>query len=129
RITTISGANMRTPIFAFAFLLLAPSSYGAEASDIAACAALYDDTARLQCFDGMAAADGITPRLSEVETTNTGKWRTSSSVNPLDDSTTVALVLAADTGTNRFGTPITLIVRCQSGSVDTYINWSEYLGD
>ena len=65
-----------------------------------------------------------------ARTRDTGAWRVSQSTNPLDDSTTVAAVLAASQGTGGFGSdPFTLVARCQSNTTEVYINWHDYLGD
>ncbi|MDP2141321.1 MAG: type VI secretion system-associated protein TagO [Gammaproteobacteria bacterium] len=111
--------------------LLASHAQSAELSEIAACAALQNDIARLQCFDGMAASAGAAPIVTTTGGTGgeAGMWTTRTTINPMDDTTTIALALQADTGTNRWGAPITLIARCQSKEVDVYIDWGEYLGD
>jgi len=48
--------------------------------------------------------------------------------NPLDDTRTVFLSLSATTGQSRFGDAVWLVVRCQSGKINAFINWNSYLG-
>ncbi len=58
-----------------------------------------------------------------------GAWRKSEKINPIDDSKTVTLALAAESGTSRSGEPITFIARCQSNTTEAYAVWGDYLGD
>jgi hypothetical protein len=51
------------------------------------------------------------------------------SVNALDDSERVVLQLYAESGSSRYGDPISLIARCQSNQTELYINWNDFLGD
>jgi len=48
--------------------------------------------------------------------------------NPIDDSTTVTLILEADSGKSRYGGGVFFIARCQSDKTSTFINWNDYLG-
>ncbi|MBK5970470.1 MULTISPECIES: type VI secretion system-associated protein TagO [Thiorhodovibrio] len=57
-----------------------------------------------------------------------GKWDVSVKTNPLDDSKTVSLYLAASSGVSRWGKPIWLVLTCKSNRTDLYINWNDYLG-
>jgi hypothetical protein len=58
-----------------------------------------------------------------------GKWLALSGTNPLDDTRTVGCILRADSGTSAFGEAVTLVLRCQSGVTEAYINWGSYLAD
>ena len=58
-----------------------------------------------------------------------GAWRLSTGTNPIDDSKTVTLSLAAEIGSSRFGEPITFVARCKSNKTEAYVVWGEFLGD
>lgn len=58
-----------------------------------------------------------------------GAWRVRTSINPIDDTRTVSLFLDAETGTSRYGDPITFVARCKSNRTEAYVVWGEYLGD
>jgi type VI secretion system protein VasI len=49
-------------------------------------------------------------------------------INPPDDSTTVALMLEADSGTSTWGEPVKLVLECESKVPNLYIVWDDYLG-
>lgn len=76
-------------------------------------------------FSGPPNAALAPPRPEEYR----GKWQTQVGVNPMDDSKTVVLVLQADEGRSRMGSPITFYARCKSNTTEVYINWHDYLGD
>lgn len=120
----------RIAIIAVLFILKAVPAEALDDSDIINCASIVDNLARLQCFDGIVAAAGLSPLYKTVSTPGVGKWHTAESLNPLDDTKTIALSLVSENGaSNRWGGSISLIARCQSNVVDVYIDWGEYLGD
>ncbi len=117
-------------------LIVLPAAAGlaqtkSTADRAAECAKITDPKARLECYDAMAKALGApkAPAQSAAAAPNRGKWLVQQDVNPLDDSKTVNLILAADKGKSDWGTPIGLIIRCQSGETDVIIGWGEYLGN
>ena len=58
-----------------------------------------------------------------------GDWRVTRRTNPIDDSPTVVLSLAAETGLSRWGDPIIFYARCQSNTTEVYVHWDTYVGD
>ena len=58
-----------------------------------------------------------------------GAWRVRTETNPIDDTQTVTLSLAAETGTSRSGDPVTFIARCKSNTTEAYVVWGDFLGD
>jgi type VI secretion system protein VasI len=48
--------------------------------------------------------------------------------DPLTDEATAIAMLEAESGANRFGTPIGLLIRCSNGSTELFIAWQDYLG-
>lgn len=114
-----------------ALIVMMPGASKAQVTDkeVASCAAITGDLARLECFDELAMSKGLSgPQAQPVLTTGNGKWEVGSDVNPVDDSKTVTLFLTADSGSSRVGTPVILVARCKSNSTDLFINWSDYLG-
>lgn len=64
-----------------------------------------------------------------VTSDNGGAWRVRRDINPIDDTQTVTLSLAAETGTSRSGEPVTFIARCKSNITEVYVVWGDFLGD
>ncbi len=93
------------------------------AEQLTACAALASDPERLSCFDAVAARLPIPPAPDDV-----GAWIVETMVNPIDDTPTILLSLPATAALSRFGKPITLGVRCQSGVTEAYVLWHDFLG-
>jgi hypothetical protein len=58
-----------------------------------------------------------------------GAWHVRAETNPIDDTQTVTLLLAAETGTSRSGAPVTFIARCKSNTTEAYVVWGDFLGD
>ena len=69
------------------------------------------------------------PVTSMTESDGTGAWRVRTTTNPIDDTHTVTLSLAAETGTSRSGDPVTFIARCKSNTTEAYVVWGDFLGD
>ena len=114
--------------------LLAVSVSTANASsiikDYSKCAVVDGDLARLECFDKLAKAHKLNgPQRQPNNIGDSGKWRVSVDVNPIDDSKKVTLILNADTGRSRRGKKAYLVVRCISNKTDMYIGWNDYLGN
>jgi len=97
--------------------------------EIAVCAAVEGELARLECYDNLAQRHGLQgPQAQPVNLTGHGKWVVDVKTNPIDDSKTVTLLLKADEGSSRWGKPVVLIARCQSNETDLFIAWNDYLG-
>ena len=97
--------------------------------EIAQCAGIVGELERLECYDQLARSLGLVSVQTELPPAeDAGTWKVSIKTNPLDDSKTVTLILLAESGTNRWGTPIGLILRCDSHQTDVYVAWSDYLG-
>tara|TARA_R110001592_G_scaffold167023_3_gene402310 strand:- start:915 stop:1520 length:606 start_codon:yes stop_codon:yes gene_type:complete len=112
-------------------LLVLPTSLLAQVdqSEFATCAVIDGDLARLECYDSLATESGLAgPQQVTTAVNGVEKWSVDIKTNPIDDSTTVTLILRADSGQSRFGQPIALVARCRSNSTDLYINWQDYLG-
>ncbi|MBB5723515.1 hypothetical protein FHS72_003160 [Loktanella ponticola] len=69
------------------------------------------------------------PVTSNDEGAGSGAWRVRTETNPIDDTLTVTLSLAAETGTSRSGDPVTFIARCKSNTTEAYVIWGDFLGD
>jgi len=97
--------------------------------EIARCAVIDGDLERLECYDRLAQSLGLDrAQLVPTAVEGTGKWQVSVKTNPLDDTTTVTLVLLADSGTSTWGNRVALVLRCKSNKTEAYINWHDYLG-
>jgi type VI secretion system protein VasI len=112
-------------------VILAPAM-SARAQDrqaIAQCAAMKGDLDRLTCFDDLAKKAGLAgPQPLPVEVVGIGKWQVQRDKNPVDDSERVMLKLVADSGVSRWGRPVVLYARCQSGKTEVFIEFDSYLG-
>jgi len=69
------------------------------------------------------------PVRANTENAGSGAWRVRTETNPIDDTQTVTLSLAAETGTSRSGNPVTFIARCKSNTTEAYVVWGDFLGD
>ena len=95
---------------------------------IGRCAIQDGDLMRLACYDSIAKSLGYSRTPKAANVAGAGEWRVSTEQNPLDDSRTVILSLAATSGQSRLGEAVRLIVRCQSSKIHAFIIWSSYLG-
>lgn len=94
--------------------------------ELAVCASITNDAKRLACYDRLTQSLGLNPPTS-VE--GKGKWQVGVETNPLDDSTSVFLMLVADSGTSTWGNRVSLVLRWESNKLEAYINWHDYLED
>ena len=117
-------------IFFVMALFLALNAYAAiDEKEIAKCAAVVGDLARLECFDNLAKAKNLDGRQVQPTTIEgRGEWSVSVDINPIDDSKSVFLILAAESGQSRWGGAVYLVARCKSNETDLHINWKDYLG-
>jgi type VI secretion system protein VasI len=56
------------------------------------------------------------------------RWNIYTETNAIDDTTTVTLATTSLDALSTYGDPIRLLLRCQSGEVDAFIQWEDYLG-
>jgi type VI secretion system protein VasI len=111
--------------------LLAPSiSLAAEdaVKAMAHCAAISESGERLQCYDDLSKRIAAAVPARPVASVEVGKWITTRSRNPVSDDDTVAIELRSEARAARFGTPVTLIIRCQRGKPELSLSWGAYLG-
>lgn len=78
-------------------------------------------------IDETAKLEG--PVASDERKAGSGAWRVWTDINPIDDTQTVTLSLAAKTGRSRSGAPVTFIARCKSNTTEVYVVWGDFLGD
>lgn len=120
---------MRKLLFFLGALLAATNVYAIDDASFESCAAMQEDTARLLCFDNLAKANGYTRNQSQDSSVDgVGDWIVDVEVNPIDDTTTVTLILEATSGTSVYGDPVYFFARCMSGETDVFISWDDYLG-
>jgi len=106
-----------------------PASAEVGSKEVAKCAVITGDLARLSCYDKLAKDNNLSGKQSTAPAIKgTGKWHVSIDVNPIDDSKSVTLSLNADSGQNKWKKGISLIARCRSNTTEMYINWQDYLG-
>jgi len=66
---------------------------------------------------------------NSAEVPGTSAWNLHTGTNPIDDTTTVTLTLAAEKGTSQQGDPVTFVARCKSNKTEAYVVWGDFLGD
>ncbi|QUM91392.1 hypothetical protein HWV03_08370 [Moritella sp. 36] len=116
---------MRQILLVAASLLLAANASAAiTEKEYAKCAIVEGDLVRLECFDNLAVAKKLNVRqVKPASFVGKGKWYVS-----VDGSKAITLTLNADSGKNRWGKPVSLVVRCKNNTTDLYIGWNDYLG-
>jgi len=113
------------PLFGL-FAAISLSAQEVDRPAFAQCAQIDGELARLDCYDGLARELDLVPTTTVQS--GAGEWRVSVVTNPIDDSRTITAILAAESGRSTFGDPVGLVVRCRSGELNVYLNWSSYLG-
>ena len=113
-----------------AALVTAQTQAASLDKEVAKCATNHKgELDRLECYDNLARERGLMgPQAQPTDIKGKGDWRVSVDTNPIDDSTTVTLVLPSESGKSRWGRPINLVARCKSNTTELYINWNDYLG-
>ena len=97
--------------------------------ELAKCTLIQNDFHRLLCYDAIADSLGwTTVKTTASPTSEAGNWRVTDETNPVDDSRTVVLLLAANQGALAFGDRVMLLLRCLGKDTEVYINWNDYLG-
>ncbi|EGR3971354.1 type VI secretion system-associated protein TagO [Vibrio cholerae] len=111
-------------------ILLSTSALSSELDkEIATCAAVNGELARLDCYDSLAKKHKLhMPQSVDIKTSDTGKWVVSEDINPVDDSKTITLVLEATSGKSKWNEKVFFVARCKSNQTDVYISWNDYLG-
>lgn len=123
------GGNMNYMLWVLPAMLLCSTAFATELNkEIAKCAAVDGELARLTCYDKLANTIGVSKKKSTNQK-KAGNWIMEIQKNPIDDSKTVISILTAKSGKSKWGSPISLILRCQSKQTEAYINWGSYLGD
>ena len=103
--------------------------FAVENKELAKCAIVNGDLARLECYDNLTKKYKLNGKQKKKTTiVGKGKWDVRIDTNPIDDSKTVQLVLNASSGKSRWGKQIYLVARCQSNTTELYIGWNDYLG-
>jgi type VI secretion system protein VasI len=90
--------------------------------EVLACITLNDSAQRLACYDTLAN------KINPPKVSNIDSWTVETETNPIDDSKTVYAINIATEGRGKFGEPIMLYLRCQSGEIESFIAWNDYLG-
>jgi len=121
-------------LLSFAIILFfIPLSFAVSSvsdKEVAKCAAVKGELARLDCFDRLAKDNNlIGKKTQQSNIEGKGQWHVKTQINPVDDSSTVILYLEAESGKGILDDTVSLIVRCQSNKTDLYINWYSYLGN
>lgn len=103
-----------------------------DQAKLLACQTEINGTKRLACYDQLFPQATTTEAESaQGSAPNTGKWQTSVSTSPVDDSKNIILSLESDDYIrSRFGTSVkpTLYLACREKKTEVFIDWDVYLG-
>ena len=101
-------------------------------SEISKCRAENDKEARLNCYDKLFPQNEAVQSESQLEkATDAGKWHTSITTSPIDDSKNVILSLESDDYIRTpFGEAVTptLFIACREKKTEVFLSWDVYLG-
>ncbi len=87
------------------------------------CSTISNRDSRLNCYDKHFKKS---PR--SIASKGKGKWLSSVTTNPVNDSRTVTLYLTADSGKSIYGKKASLIIRCQSNKTEMFVSFHAFLG-
>ncbi len=107
---------------AAALLVLLPLAAGAQDLEgaVAACAGIESRLDRLDCYDRLPGAFGISAGQSD--------WAVEQGTDPLNGTPLVTLTLTAREGRAAFGAPIRLVAHCRNDTTEVFVQWSSFLG-
>lgn len=99
-------------------------------NEFSECQKQSTDSVKLSCFTKLQEKYERPPVVNRQPTNQeSGNWIITTQKNPMDDSTTViASVFSSSGHSHLLNEPIIVNIRCQSGKVDLFINWHDYLG-
>jgi hypothetical protein len=78
--------------------------------------------------DAGLSSQSSNPLAALMDRAAAGNWTLKEDTDPLDDSPVVILSNEASSGRVSLGDAPTLLLRCQKGRSEAYINWGTYLG-
>lgn len=103
-----------------------------DRAELAECQSEVNGTKRLACYDKIFPQDKPDDTESMPEqAVNHGKWQTSVTTSPVDDTKNVVLSLSSnDYIRTPFGETVapTIYVACREKKTEVFINWDVYLG-
>lgn len=103
-----------------------------DRAELAECQSEVNGTKRLACYDKIFPQDKPDDTESMAEqAVNHGKWQTSVTTSPVDDTNNVVLSLPSnDYIRTPFGETVapTIYVACREKKTEVFINWDVYLG-
>jgi len=109
-------------------LALPALAFAVDDKEIAECAAQTNTVTRIGCYDALAERHSLAPHVENSTPQGTGKWQTSTDVDPLNDKNIYLATLTATSGRNKWNKPISLTVRCSDNTTELFINWNDFLG-
>ncbi|MDR0656336.1 MAG: type VI secretion system-associated protein TagO [Treponema sp.] len=115
-------------LFAFLFVLIGyiyPENSGME-QELREAAAISNSFERIIHYDFILEKYGLKEKSAEPAATT--KWAVSINSDPVDDSKIIIFMIYADSGTNRYGDKVRLVIRWKNGKNELYINWNDYMG-
>ena len=122
------AGKMLVRVFFLICFFGAAANAAVTSEQFAECAATKAAMDRLACYDKLANDEVVGIDASSVpETTTASSWAVQESKDPINDTDTVVVSTVAQAGTNQFGRPVTLLIRCQSLELEIFIAWNDYL--
>lgn len=103
-------------------------AFAVDDKEIAECAAQANTVSRISCYDAIAERHSLAPLVENSTPQGTGKWRTSTEIDPLNDKNVYLATLEATNGRSKWDKPISLTVRCSDNETELFINWNDFLG-
>ncbi len=129
--------GLRQALFLSSIFLCSVSQAEINEAEFIRCTKIESVLKRLDCYDNITISQKAITQVTKKTTRkpilnlaeyDKGKWKISVDTDPFDNSKTISVRLASDSGKNQWGKSIELFARCERETVQLFIDWEDTLG-